>query len=669
MNRTVRLIVVVLLILIISVSAIQIVQRLFGSWRIDVTQEKLYTLSEGTRNILQALQQPLTLRLYYTKTATLSAPDQIRFFNAYYEYVRALLEEYVLHSNGKIKLEIVDPRPYSQEELAAIRYGLKRFSITEEESFFFGLVVQTELGVTKTIPFFSPDRENFIEYDITYLIDTAVNPPKTRVGILSSLPVMGDDMSGYMAAMMRMQGQRPRGPWGLVRQLKELYADVRSIPTDTEEIRDVDLLLVIHPKDLPAKTRYAIDQYILKGGRAVIALDPFSVVDRPDPAMMQYGMEHKAASSLDDLLSAWGLEMPANTFAGDRVLAGIGSPSPNERPMKILPYQKLTASYGCFNKDVPMTASLNEVTFWFPGVLKKKKDAANLPADMEYIPLMMTTKQGNTWTISSPFDLRVPDYADILRRFRDGTEEQVLAYRVTGTFRSAFPDGPPKEEKKEEGKEDNKEENKDENKDASSEETKPAAEHLSEARQPAAVVVVADVDFLSDVLAYQETIFGLAVVGNNAAFVLNALEELSGSTDLIRLRSRGGYKRPFTRVDQIEKEAEEKTAEEETRIMAEIKGFESQLNEKLRALESKEKELINKTILEEKKEIELKLHEAEMRLRDVKMKKVADKEALKNRIRNFCTLPGPLAVLTAAVVLAVYRAVKRRYSIQHMREP
>ncbi len=661
MNRTIRLIVVVSLILVIAVSAVQIVQRLFGSWRIDVTQERLYTLSEGTKNVLQALQQPLTLRLYYTKTATLSAPDQIRFFNAYYEYVRALLEEYVRYSNGKIKLEIIDPRPYSQEELAAIRYGLKRFSITEEESFFFGLVAQTELGVTKMIPFFSPERENFIEYDITYLIDTAVNPPKTRVGVLSSLPVMGDDVSGYMAAMMRMQGQRPRGPWGLVRQLRELYAEVRSIPTDTEEIRDVDLLLVIHPKDLSAKTRYAIDQYILKGGRAVIALDPFSVVDRPDPAMMQYGMEHKAVSSLDDLLAAWGLEMPANTFAGDRMLAGVGSPSPNERPIKIIPYQKLTAAYGCFNKNVPMTASLNEVTFWFPGVLKKKTDSSNLPGDLELVPLMMTTKQGNSWTISHPFELRSPDYADILRRFRDGLEEQVLAYRVTGTLRSAFPDGPPKEDKEEKNGEEKQE--------SASEETKPVSEHLSEARQPTAVVVVADVDFLSDVLAYQETIFGLAVVGNNAAFVLNALEELSGSTDLIRLRSRGGYKRPFTRVDQIERAAEEKTAEEEARIMAEIKGFETQLNEKLRALESKERELINKTILEEKKEIELKLHQAEMRLRDVKMKKVADKEALKNRIRNFCTLPGPLAVLAAAVILAVYRAAKRRYSIQHMREP
>jgi ABC-2 type transport system permease protein len=512
MNRIFRLIIAVFFILVIAVSAVQIISRLARSWRLDITDQKLYTLSEGTRNILKTIRQPITIRLYYTKTATLSAPDQIRFFNSYYEYVKALLEEYVIHSNKMVKLEIIDPRPYSQEELAAIRYGLRRFSITEEENFFFGLVLQTELGVTKTIPFFAPDRETFIEYDITYLVDTAVNPPKTRIGVLSSLPVMGDDVSGYMAAMMRMQGQQPRPAWGLIRQIKEMYKEVTTIAPDVSEIRDIDLLLVIHPKELSDKTRYAIDQYVLRGGRAVIALDPFSVVDRPDPAMAQYGMEHQAASAMPDLLRAWGLSMPEYTFAGDRMLAGVGSTSPDQRPETILPYMKLTADLDCFNKEIPTSAGLAEVTFWFPGVLSKTTETENLPADMEYTPLMMTTPQGNTWTISSPFELRAPDYADILRRFLDGTSPRVMAYRVTGTFHTAFPDGPPKSE-----------EPKDPENPQTPEEEKPG-EHLEIARQPTAVVVVADVDFLSDVLAYQQTMFGLAVVGNNAAFVFNALE-------------------------------------------------------------------------------------------------------------------------------------------------
>ncbi len=661
MNRMLRLFLAVFFLLVIAVSAIQIVGRLSGSLRADITEQKLYTLSEGTQRIVQGLRQPVTLRLYYTKTAAINAPDQIRFFNAYYDYVRAILEEYVIHSNGMIQLEILDPRPYSQEELAAIRHGLRRFSITEEENFFFGLVLQTELGVTKTISFFTPDREHFIEYDLTYLIDTAVNPPRTRIGVLSSLPVMGDDVSGYMAAMMRMQGQQPTPAWGIIRQLQQMYPEVRSIAADTDAIRDVDLLLVIHPKDLPDKTRYAIDQYVLRGGRAVVAVDPFSIIDRPEPAQMQYGMQHEASSGLPDLLAAWGLEMPANTFSGDRMLAGTGSPSPDQRPEKILPYLRLSSAYECFNKEAPMTANLNEMTFWFPGVLKKKAATESLPEDLEYVPLLMTSSGGNTWTVSSPFELRAPNYGDILRRFRDGTSPQVIAYRVTGTFRSAFPDGPPPAEEAEdaEGAEETGEEEESEIRKAA---------HLEAAQEPATVIVTADVDFLSDALAYQRTFFGLSAMGDNGAFVLNALEELSGSTDLIRLRSRGNFKRPFTRVDQIEKQAEEKTAEEEARIMAEIKGFEQQLNEKLAGLENKEQELINRTILDEKKDIEVKLHEAEMRLREVKMKKVADKEALKNRLRNFCTLPGPLVVLAAAVGLGIYRGIKRRYYIRHTRE-
>ena len=169
------------------------------------------------------------------------------------------------------------------------------------------------------------------------------------------------------------------------------------------DINDVDILLVIHPKNLSEKTRCAIDQFVLKGGRAVIALDPYSVVDRPDGlAMAQYGMEHQAASAMPDLLRAWGLSMPEYTFAGDRMLAGVGSTSPDQRPETILPYMKLTADLDCFNKEIPTSAGLAEVTFWFPGVLSKTTETENLPADMEYTPLMMTTPQGNTWSHFQP---------------------------------------------------------------------------------------------------------------------------------------------------------------------------------------------------------------------------------------------------------------------------
>ena len=210
----------------------------------------------------------------------MKAPDQIRYFNNYYEFVKALLQEYVAVSKGMVQLEVIDPRPFSQEEEQAMRYGLQRFPITQEENFFFGLVMQTQFGVEKTIPFFSPDRHNFVEYDISYLIDTAITKQKKKIGIMSSLPVMGQDVSDYMARMMQMQGQQPEPPWTIVEQLKNKY-EVKTVSTDVNDINDVDILLVVHPKNLPEKTQFAIDQFVLKGGRTVVCVDPFCWMDRP----------------------------------------------------------------------------------------------------------------------------------------------------------------------------------------------------------------------------------------------------------------------------------------------------------------------------------------------------------------------------------------------------
>ena len=212
MNRTIRAIIGAVLVLVIVFSAISICQNIGKSLKADITQQKIYTLSDGTKAILAKLHQKITVKLYYAKTAAIKGPDQIQYFNNYYYFVRALLEEYLAQAKGNVVLEVIDPRPYSEDEVEALRLGLRRFAITEEENFFFGLVVQTPFGVERVIPFFSPERQRFVEYDISYLIDTAITRTKKKIGILSSLPVMGEDVSGYMAQMMRMQGQRPKPP-------------------------------------------------------------------------------------------------------------------------------------------------------------------------------------------------------------------------------------------------------------------------------------------------------------------------------------------------------------------------------------------------------------------------------------------------------------------------
>ncbi len=236
MNRTIRAIIGAVCILVIVFSAISICQNIGKSWKADVTDQKLYTLSDGTKAILAKLHQKVVIKLYYAKTAALKGPDQIKFFNNYYEFVKSLLEEYVGAAKGMVELQVIDPRPFSQDEVDALQFGLKRFSITEEESFFFGLVVRTPFGVEKAIPFFSPDRQNFVEYDISYLIDTAITRQKKRIGIMSSLPVMGQDISPYMAQMMRMQNQRPQPPWTIVEHLRKKY-EVQSLATDVMRLR------------------------------------------------------------------------------------------------------------------------------------------------------------------------------------------------------------------------------------------------------------------------------------------------------------------------------------------------------------------------------------------------------------------------------------------------
>jgi ABC-type uncharacterized transport system involved in gliding motility auxiliary subunit len=657
MNRTVRAIVAVLLVGVIMFCAMGICQKIGRNWRLDVTEQKLYTLSDGTRAILAKLHQPITLKLFYTKTAALQGPDQIRYFNNYYNYVRALLEEFTAAAKGKIELQVIDPRPYSDEEVQALRYGLQRFAITEEESFFFGLVLQTPFGVEKSIPFFSPDRQNFVEYDISYLIDTAITRQKKRLGILSSLPVMGDDVSDYMAQMMALQGRRPRPAWTIVQQLRQQY-EVSRIPTDIQEVNDVDILLVIHPKKLPEKTLFAIDQFVLDGGRLIVCVDPFCFADRPDPLAGQAAVfTHEYGSELNQLLRNWCLEMPENTFTGDRALAWEGAVNLNSRAEKVIGFLELNRN--CVNTGQPMTAQLNLVLVLFAGALKELTNQQS--SQVHFVPLLQTTDRGNTWTAGGPYEIVGGQFGELLSRFVDGTKPVTMAYLITGKFKSCFPNGIEIEQQSEQASPTTADPN-----EQNAGSTMVHLAGLTESSAPAAIVVFADVDFISDGVAYQETtFFGKAVVGDNSALLLNAIDTLAGSSELISMRSRGSFSRPFTVVEQIELQAEKETAEEEARINAQIAGFRAELNNILAAAKQGEEEIVGASILQKRKQIELEIRRAEQELRRVKMHKRESIEQLGDKLRNFCTLPGPVVTLVVAIMLGVRRGARRRYYISH----
>jgi ABC-2 type transport system permease protein len=665
MNRTLRAITAVVFICVIMFCAISIFQNLGQSLRVDLTEGKIYSLSDGTLNILKKLKQPVKLKLYYAKTAAMKGPDQIRFYNDYYFFVKELLGEYAANApQGMIDYKVIDPRPYSEEEEEALRYDLKRFPITEEENFFFGLIVQTEFGVTKSIPFFSPDRQNFIEYDVSSLIDAAITREKSRIGVLSSLPVIGDDVTGYMAQMMRMQGQQPKPSWTIVEQLKQQF-EVSAIKPDVEEIKneDVDVLLVIHPKDLPEKTQFAIDQYVLKGGRTIICVDPHSIIDMPSQqAMMMQQEPPSSSSSLNTLLHTWGLEMPDQTFAGDRGLALSAAARPNERPQKVIAYIDLNKPE-CFNSQNVMVSNLNLVRMIFPGVLRPIAAAGEKGSNsqIELTPLLSTTNRGNTWKVTNPYELSMMDPSKLMDRFIDGTEPVHMAYFITGRFKSSFPNGV--EVSAEPAKPDDAEEDKEKPTDPNTR----LLTGLTEAAETTkcAVVVFADVDFISDIVAYQKTFFGAAPIGDNATLLLNAIDVVSGSSDLIAIRSRGNFTRPFKRIDEIEAKAEEASAKKVADIQAKISGFQQRLREMASTAESKDQALLESTALKDKQNVELEIRKEEGELQKVKRQNREEIEGIGDRLRNINMILVPAAILVVAIVLSSYRTTRRRRYISH----
>lgn len=655
MSKTIQMVIGVILVLVIMFSSMSVCQNIGRSLKLDVTEQRLYTLSDGTRAILAKLRQPLTVKLYYAETAALKGPDQIRFFNNYYQYVKSLLEEYVSSANGMIDFQVIDPRPYSESEAKALQYGLSKFPITEEENFFFGLVAQTQFGVEKVIPFFSPDRQSFLEYDISYLIDTAITRQKTKIGIMSSLPVMGDDVSGYMAQMMRMQGQQPKPSWTIVNQLEKQY-EVMAIATDVDEIKDVDILLIIHPKELPEKTLFAIDQFVLKGGRTIVCVDPHCYSDPPDQkAAMLSGVAPAQNSDLKRLFRTWGLEMPSNTFAGDRSLALKATLMSNQRPEKLIGFLNLTSQ--CFNPESVITADLNQVRVLFAGVLQETGDSEKEEGErkIERRALLSTTSKGNSWSVSSPYELLVPNPSQLMKKFVDGESSVVMGSLITGKFKSSFPDGIEIDVSKGESPEKAEE----------PETEKKKITGLTEATEECVVAIFTDVDFISDLVAYQDTFLGKIVMGDNSTLLLNTIDDLRGSSELISIRSRGSYKRPFIVVDAIEQKAERETAEEEDKINAEIAGFQDELNAIISSAKEGEEEIIGSSILQKKKEIELKIHKAQRELRRVKMKRREQIESLGNVLRNFNMLMTPVIILIIAIVLGIRRSARKRHYISH----
>ena len=656
MNSSSKTILALIFILVIAVSAIVVVDKISGFARVDITDQKIYSLSDGTETILKRINQPISIELYYAETAALKAPDAIKRYNDYYFFVKALLEEYSNISDN-INFKVIDPRPDSDEEVDAIRYGLKRFPITQDEGFFFGLVAKTEYGVSKSIEFFAPDRQNLIEYDISYLLDTLTTREKSRLGVISSLEVTGEELSPYMRQMMMQSGQRPKQPWIITQHLGQKY-EVVKVESDVDEIAGVDMLLVVHPKDFSEKTLFAIDQYVLNGGRTIFMVDPHCLADMPDPQQQQmYGMQQQESqsSSINKLLEAWGVTVPEDEFAGDKLLAESVQLSMTSNPQKLIGYLSFESeAENCFNKNNVISADLDTVKMIFSSVVEKLDSG---PEDLEFTPLVSTTPAGNTWKPAGPHELKYMNPPALMKNFTPGSKSQVVGCLVSGKFKSAFPDGIeveiPAGENAEEG--------------AGS--TKEKKTGIAESVEKSNIAVFADVDFITDAIAYNNSPFGASPKDDNAALLMNTVDNLLGSDELIAIRSRGNFHRPFTRVDKIEDKAEEETEKQVNAIQEEIKKYQDELNKVLNEARSQGKLVVNASkFTEAQKKLEVNIAEKENELRKVKKSKRQKIESLGRTLLYFNTIAAPAVILLIAISLAVHRSIKRRGYLSAVKE-
>ena len=656
-----------ILILIITFCSVFIVKKMSAGVQVDLTQDRLYSLHEGTKNIIGKLSEKVAFKLFYAKTAVdRTGEDQLVRFNNYYGYVRDLLNNYVRQSKGALTLEEYDPRPFSDAEELADELRLQRFPISESEGFYFGVAIKTESGGQEVIPFLGTESQERVEYRISELLDRATRRNKTKVGVMSSLDVTGGGMSADMRRMMQMQGRQVQQPWLLFGELEKTYELVEVEAAADEVPVDVDYLVVVHPKDFEEKALYAIDQFVMRGGKLVVFQDPFAYIDQPapNPQNPYAGASHPRNSDLNQLLSKYGVEMKSDEFAGDMALANPVPADPQRRTTVMFPgFVSMTKTKG-LSQDAVITEGLDRVEAFIPGVLRKTDSAEG----KDFVPLVTTTASGNTWTASG-FELggpTGPNFAQIAAKFEKGVEELVIAARLTGDFESAF-DGKPGAGEAVDGDEKASDEeattdgSSDEEEATTSAPTDDGAPHLAKTSESNSILVFADVDMFADFLAFQR-IFGQFVQAKNSAYpmLLNGLETLAGSRDLLSIRARGGFQRPFEVVDAIEREAEVDRQDKVEAINADIKAFQEQLRSlQTQATEENVGVLENEAITK-RRNLEREIRAKQRELNDVQAASREEIEDLEGWIQftNIWLVPG--LVLIAGILVAVLRTQSRR---------
>lgn len=611
---------------------------------VDLTRDKEFTLSDGTKAVLKSLEEPITLRLFISPSLVKRVPA----YAASAARVRNLLDRYVALSDGKIRLEIYRPEPFSVDEDKAAAYGIEGVPIDQRgQKVYFGLAGTNTVDAEEKIAFFHPSRQRFVEYDVTRLVHS-LGVKKKVVGLIAGLPINGQfSMRG---------GMRPA--WPIMKEVEKLF-EVKTIGARADKIPDdVDVLMIAHPTRLSDKMLYAIDQYVMKGGRALVMVDPVPETAPRRRSFMGAGPT-PPGSDLPKLLKAWGVDFDKTSVATD-AKRYVQVPYRYQGRVVYAPHIGYLQLRGeDLNKTDPVTAKIKTMIFGIPGYFTKAKDAKTT-----ITPLVTTTAVA---MIRKARDYRQqPNLLGLYRSYVPGKKKLWLAVRVTGDkVKSAFPKGLPgqKDAKKSAAKDAKKDDKKAaaDKKTGDKKDARPA--HLSVSAKPLNVILVADADMMETSFWARKQSAGQSEVltpfANNADFVVNALDDLASANPLINLRGRGSPVKPFTVVDDLRKASQNKLRAKQRELAKELADVRKKIDE------TRTKSADGKTVLTDAQQATLQGYmrkfitvRKEQRAVLAGLRKDVDALEARTKFYNIALIPIIIAIL--AILVAIWRVRRRR---------
>lgn len=592
---------------------------LSGRWlrgaRIDLSENRLYTLSAGTQRILDKIDEPVKLKLYYSETAAQPYPQ----FRLYAQRVRELLEEMSARADGRLQLEVLDPLPFSTAEDEAVALGLTAIPLANRaDPLYFGLVGNNSSDGQSTMPYIRPETEPFLEYDLAKLVSSLSADRRPVVALL------GDLATGPGIDPLSRQ---PHLGWFADQQINAMF-ELRRLQANPGSIGDdVDLLMLVHPKQLGEDSLYAIDQFVLRGGRLLVLVDPLSEADPAGMVFTPGQAGQGVTSDLAPLFKAWGIRYDPGKVVLDSKHAWLMQIDANRPPARnpaLIGLQRENV-----NQNDVVSAGLETVIVSSSGTLSTD-DASPLRIE----PLLQTSANAMLVDVERVRE-QGGDPESLLLGFKAAGEPFVVAARFTGPLKTLFP-------------------------------ARATPGHLAGSRRDANIVVIADTDVMSDRLWVQSSsLLGEPVytpIANNGDFIFNIVDNLVGNDDLIAVRSRGVSARPFIRVERLRRGAEQRYREKQAELEQQLETLQQRLNELQKTGGDGQPLALNRQQQTELNRFQADKLRIRKELRDVQRELNADIDALGGQVKLFNILGMPLLVVLLSLLLYLRRRWQRRFA-------